>query len=195
MPQWFERSMDTVHDENFVKGFFEEYRYLSNFHLCEVHYEGRVYPSSENAYQAAKAELDSEKDKFTTVTPSQSKKMGKTVLMRSDWEKVKVKIMEEIVRDKFTRNSDIRNLLLQTGNRYLEETNWWGDKFWGVCKGVGRNELGKILMKVRNELNDKVGQICEHCKQGVFKETGQLDDLLGVLHCENCGKEIKRYVK
>lgn len=155
MPQWFERSMDTVHDEHFVKGFFEEYRYLSNFHLCEVHYEGRVYPSSENAYQAAKAELESEKDKFVGITPGQSKKLGRTVLMRSDWDKVKVRIMEEIVRDKFTRNEDLKVLLLETGDKWLEETNWWGDKFWGVCNGVGQNQLGKVLMKVRGELKPR----------------------------------------
>ena len=37
---------------------------------------------------------------------------------------------------------------------HLEEGNWWGDIFWGVDKktGAGENNLGKILMKVREEL-------------------------------------------
>ena len=33
------------------------------------------------------------------------------------------------------------------------EGNNWNDTFWGVCRGKGRNELGKVLMKVRSELS------------------------------------------
>ena len=58
--------------------------------------------------------------------------------------------MSSIVFEKFYRNKELRKKLLETGDRYLEETNWWGDDFWGVCNGEGRNELGKILMKVRD---------------------------------------------
>lgn len=42
--------------------------------------------------------------------------------------------------------------LLATGTRYLEETNTWGDTYWGVCEGKGLNMLGKTLMQVRDEL-------------------------------------------
>jgi predicted NAD-dependent protein-ADP-ribosyltransferase YbiA (DUF1768 family) len=41
--------------------------------------------------------------------------------------------------------------LLDTGTQTLVEGNWWGDVFWGVCKGVGSNHLGKLLMKLRKE--------------------------------------------
>ena len=58
--------------------------------------------------------------------------------------------MSSIVFEKFYRNKELRKKLLETGDRYLEETNWWGDDFWGGCNGEGRNELGKILMKVRD---------------------------------------------
>lgn len=43
-----------VHDENNVKGFFGDYRFLSNFHMAPVWYESILYPSTEHAYQAAK---------------------------------------------------------------------------------------------------------------------------------------------
>ena len=44
-----------------------------------------------------------------------------------------------------------RTLLLNTNNDYIEETNWWGDKYWGVCHktGEGQNILGQLLMNVR----------------------------------------------
>ena len=59
--------------------------------------------------------------------------------------------MEEIVRIKF-KDEDLRKLLLATCTEELVEGNNWGDKFWVVCDGQGRNELGKILMKVRREI-------------------------------------------
>ena len=45
-----------------------------------------------------------------------------------------------------------KKLLLATGDRYIEETNTWGDTFWGVCNGKGENNLGKIIMKIRDTL-------------------------------------------
>jgi predicted NAD-dependent protein-ADP-ribosyltransferase YbiA (DUF1768 family) len=57
--------------------------------------------------------------------------------------------MEDILMRKFA-HLELRGLLLATGDAHLEEGNWWGDYFWGVCKGKGENNLGKILMKVRD---------------------------------------------
>ena len=74
--------------------------------------------------------------------------------LRPDWEKVKNGIMEEIVCAKFTQHTDLAEKLLATGDRVLVEGNHWGDTFWGVDTrtGQGENHLGKILMKVREEL-------------------------------------------
>ena len=74
--------------------------------------------------------------------------------MRSDWEEVKNKVMYEIVLAKFTQNSDLKEKLLATGDEHLEEGNTWGDTIWGTVDGVGENRLGKILMRVRDELNE-----------------------------------------
>lgn len=141
-----------VHNDYVVKGFFGAYRFLSNFEVAPVMYEGIGYPSSENAYQAAKS-LDPEVRKmFLNITPSESKKLGRKIEVREDWERVKYGIMMEIVTDKFMRNPYLAEMLLETGDRYLEETNHWKDVCWGVCEGVGTNWLGKILMDVRNQL-------------------------------------------
>ena len=134
-----------------ILGFFNEHRYLSNFHITDVMFEGVLYPSSECAYQAAKTLDLAAREKFVGLSPKGSKKAGRDLTLRSDWETVKYEIMYQIVKDKFTRNEDLNKLLLGTGNAYLEETNTWGDKCWGVCRGVGSNNLGRILMRVRAE--------------------------------------------
>jgi ribA/ribD-fused uncharacterized protein len=141
-----------IHDESQIKGFFGEYRFLSNFELGDVIYEGIKYPSSENAYQAAKS-LDLEiRNQFVNISPNESKKLGQKIDVREDWEEVKYGIMYQIVLDKFSRNYELGDLLIETGDKYLEETNHWKDKVWGVCDGVGKNWLGKILMDVRTQI-------------------------------------------
>lgn len=73
---------------------------------------------------------DSERIQFTKLNPSEAKKLGRKVTLRKDWESVKIKIMEEIVRAKFVQNPELAQKLIATGNAYLEEGNTWGDKVW-----------------------------------------------------------------
>ena len=142
-----------VHNNEVIKGFFGNFRFLSNFEVADVVFEGVKYPSSENSYQAAKS-LDPEvRSQFINITPSESKKLGRKIECRPDWEEVKYKVMYDIVLDKFMRNPHLREMLIETGERYLEESNHWHDKVWGVCDGVGTNWLGKILMDVRTEVS------------------------------------------
>ena len=67
--------------------------------------------------------------------------------------------MEEIVRAKFTQNPKLKEQLLSTGDAILIERNTWNDRYWGVDirSGVGKNHLGKILMKIRSELKANEG--------------------------------------
>ena len=141
-----------VHTTTHILGFFGPYRFLSNFEMAPVDYNGLVYPSNENAYQAAKVLDRKEQLAFLSLTPNEAKKAGQKVLLRLDWEDIKLGIMEQINTDKFTRNQEIRQRLLDTGTAYLEETNWWNDTFWGVCSGRGTNHLGQILMHIRATL-------------------------------------------
>jgi len=143
-----------IHTDSVVKGFFDDYRWLSNYHICDITYRGLTFSSSEAAYQSAKTNDQYTKELVQKMTPTESKKFGKEVRVNGEWHRIKKGVMEEILRDKFTRNSDLRNKLLETGSKYLEETNYWGDTFWGVCEGKGKNVLGELLMKIRKELQN-----------------------------------------
>lgn len=131
------------------------YAFLSNFYNCMVEYDGLLYRNSEAAFQAAKTMDKKMRKVFTELSPSSAKYLGRHVHLRGDWEDVKDNIMYEIVHNKFSNNLDLRNLLHDTGEAELVEGNWWNDKYWGVCNGEGQNKLGKILMRVRDELNGK----------------------------------------
>jgi ribA/ribD-fused uncharacterized protein len=138
-----------------IYGFFKEHKFLSNFEQCDVEYDGMVFPSSEAAYQAAKLEDKSQRAPFTVMNPTEAKKAGQNVALRKGWDTMKDEIMEGIVRQKFVNHPALAGKLLATGDKYLEETNWWGDRYWGVFMGQGKNKLGLTLMKVREELRPK----------------------------------------
>lgn len=139
---------------NSITEFENEYYFLSNFYEVSIEYDGLTYGSSEAAFQAQKCMTNEEKLAFTKHNPDESKIAGKRVNLRSDWEEVKIRIMEEILRAKFTQHEDIAQKLINTGERDLIEGNDWGDIFWGadIHTGEGDNHLGKILMKIRGEL-------------------------------------------
>ena len=136
-----------------ILGFNGEHRWLSNFIPVEVEMDWHRFPSVENAYQAAKSDKGMYPF-FQTCNASEAKQAGKKVKVRGDWDEVKEQIMEHLLRQKF-QQEPFRSQLLDTGDCYIEETNWWKDTFWGVCNGVGDNRLRKLIMKIRNELRNE----------------------------------------
>ena len=137
-----------------VPSFQNEYRFLSNFWDAPVTYQGLTYQNNEAAFQAQKCVRPEDRLAFTAMDAAKAKRLGRQTALRPDWEEVKVGIMEEIVRAKFTQNEDLKQKLLETGGMTLEEGNRWHDTFWGIDQntGKGENHLGKILMKVRDEI-------------------------------------------
>lgn len=135
-----------------IDEFRDKYFFLSNFYNAQVMYEGLLYSNNESAFQSAKVKNIENRKQFCELDPSTAKKKGRNVTLRNDWEKIKDQVMEDIVRDKFTRNLELRDKLVATGDYELIEGNTWNDTYWGVCKGRGKNILGKTLMKIRNEL-------------------------------------------
>jgi predicted NAD-dependent protein-ADP-ribosyltransferase YbiA (DUF1768 family) len=89
-----------VHNENEIRGFFAEYRYMSNFHKCPVMFDGKLYPSSENAYMAAKSKDPHVRSLFDNIDPKDAKALGRTIELRPDWEGIKYDIMLAILFDK-----------------------------------------------------------------------------------------------
>ena len=66
--------------------------------------------------------------------------------------------MDEVLIAKFTQNPSLKEQLLDTGDVELIEGNTWHDNYWGnctcsKCSGIiGRNQLGKTLMNIREEI-------------------------------------------
>lgn len=137
-----------------IEGFFNQYRFLSNFEPSHVVYLDVTYPTVEHAYQAAKFIDPCLRGLIKLArTPGEAKKMGRLYTLRPDWEERKEDVMRDLLIQKFGK-SPYMEMLLDTGDAYIEETNWWNDRYWGVCKGEGLNRLGLMLMDIRANLRE-----------------------------------------
>jgi ribA/ribD-fused uncharacterized protein len=139
-----------------ILGLFGKYRPLSNFHRKSLTVDGIEYWTSEAAYMAEKTDVLEEKLNLSRIIDgTAAKKYGQTVTLKADWDDIKPTAMYKVLLAKFSQNPELAELLLSTGEKYIEETNWWGDKYWGMCGGDGLNVLGYTLMAVRNRLRDQ----------------------------------------
>lgn len=135
-----------------IDRFIGEHDFLSNFYPLP-------HPTLEHHFQAAKSLDPVVRGKVMAApTPHEAKALGRALACRKDWEQVKTKVMEDLVRWKF-QDPVLANKLLKTGDQELMEGNYHKDAIWGcVRKGdqwVGENRLGKILMKIRLEVRRK----------------------------------------
>ena len=146
---------------NEVIGFYpREFYCLDNFSSFKVRYKGVLYSSVEEAYQTI-GFLESAPEIADMIKNSNSSHEAQKIayankhLRRKDWDMVKVGIMEELLRLKLDQNEYVKKKLLETKDYLIVEDspkdNFWG---WGSSRD-GENTLGKLWMKLRDELYDK----------------------------------------
>ena len=112
--------------------------------------DGIEYLAVENFFQAHKTSNRNLKIYISTLNPFESRKYGKKMVMRDNWDDIKLKIMEFAIDKKFNQPR-FRDFLI-TVNEPIMEDNWWRDTFWGVYNNQGENHLGKILERKRDSL-------------------------------------------
>lgn len=158
----------------------EEYGFLSNFYyspftvsyMNEDGVKSYEFKTVEHAVHFFKAmlfnDIETANKIIMTDYPKVAKNLGRTVKNFNDftWNNNKEVIYFDVIKAKFTdeRNKDIRQKLIDTGESILVECSPY-DRIWGIgynkessefiCKEFdkwGRNLLGKILMRVRDNI-------------------------------------------
>jgi len=133
----------------------DAYGFLSNFFSAPINLNGNIWKTNEHYYQAQKF---TDKTIIETIqncaTPdiafSLSRQYCKCV--REDWNNIRLDVMRFIVEEKFNQNPILAFQLLETGDVDISEHSH-KDSFWGDGgNGQGENQLGKILMAVREKL-------------------------------------------
>lgn len=144
----------------YIGDFTGEYGYLSNFHVAPIVIDGVTYPSGEHAFNAAKTLDPTERARVLAApTPSKAKMAGRRVTLREEWDdRVRYRIMDRVVAEKFAPGTDLAARLLATGDALLVEHTTWHDQHWGDCRcekhfaWPGANHLGRALMDHRAAL-------------------------------------------
>jgi N-glycosidase YbiA len=133
----------------------EPFGEFSNFSRHGIEIDGQWWPTTEHYFQAQKFEDADYREQIRTATSAkQAAELGRSRAMplRADWEAIKEEVMYRAVLAKFQAHPTLKELLLSTGSEEIVE-NAPGDYYWGCGKdGSGKNRLGHILMRVREEL-------------------------------------------
>ena len=137
----------------------DEFGCFSNFAAYPIKLQGKVWPTSEHYFQAQKfVGTEREEEIRQAKSPMIAARMGRSRKhpLRKDWEAVKDALMLEAVLAKFTQHDDLREILLGTGQaRLVEHTD--NDSYWADGgDGSGKNMLGIVLMKVRDQLRQSL---------------------------------------
>jgi len=135
-----------------ITEFYGPYRFLSNFYPSMITIAGKQFSTVEHYFQAMKMnDLETFERVRFCETPGQAKKLARSLPLREAWEEVKEQVMRTGLHAKFSIPG-LRERLLRTGDVQLVEGNTWGDTYWGVCNGVGKNRLGVLLMELRSDI-------------------------------------------
>lgn len=135
---------------NAVIGFTGSHSFLSNFAPAAYTLNGVRFHCSEQGFMYYKDTSAAYRARLLRArTPQECKRIGRHAKLVKDWDSVvRYQAMFLNLRAKF-RDPVRKQLLLLTGNAYLEEANTWRDTHWGTCNGLGENHLGRLLMCVR----------------------------------------------
>lgn len=144
--------MERISDDVFVT-------YFSGYSAHMVEYKGVLYPTVEHAYHCQRytdaaivEEIRTARSPFKAWQISQKYKTQQL----PGFGEQKISVMEELCRAKMRQHEDVQRELLASGEIPIIKHWTTGsppDGFWddGV-DGAGRNETGKIWMRLREEL-------------------------------------------
>lgn len=133
----------------------DKYGEFSNFADFGFDYENRYYPTVEHFYQSQKFVDKNYSELIRRArTPKTAADLGKNRDQKliADWDKIKNDIMLVGVQKKFETHGVLKELLLSTDENLIIENSPY-DNYWGIGQtGEGLNQLGTILMRVRQKL-------------------------------------------
>lgn len=154
------RDPDLQTDGSIVGFYPREFYVFDNFSSFQVDWRARRWPTSEHAYQAShffETVPELVEEIYNARSAHDAYKIAKANADKApeNWKEIKIGIMEEIIRAKCEQNSYVKQKLLLTLDEEIVEDSpkdsFWG---WGADKN-GRNELGKIWMRLREELRSQ----------------------------------------
>lgn len=145
------------------------FRVLSTEFVAPMMIDGIKYPTIDHYLLAQKARKFEDQESFIKILRAKTAKGAKGVeksiqnVKEEEWTPIQDDIMRVGLRAKFTQHKELREKLLESGNRPLAYANA-RDKYWSIgtsedtdkaknpAKWPGKNRLGELLMELREAL-------------------------------------------
>jgi len=158
-----------------ITQFKGKYDFLDPAYYCLTEYDGVIYNSAEAAFLASQYDDPYFRSMFRdpSLPIWRARGLAKRVQKRCDWTpELSLELIRQITLDKFSRSPNLRSLLLATRDERIVAENNWHEQFWGccicntrpgkygrrdVCSVPGNNNLGRILMSVRDQFDREAG--------------------------------------
>lgn len=143
-------------ESNNISAFVNEYEFLSNEYECQIPIseDELVFSNITSALIAKKSNDIGTRRKFTRFSAAKARKKESSIPENDYWEENKDDILYSLLKIKFTHNEDLKSKLLETYPCELINNVSYPDTYYGIRFGEGKNILGKLLMKLREELRN-----------------------------------------
>ena len=169
LPEAISPDKIAIKENNNTMLFYRSDAYLSNFHKSPFTINSIRYDCVEQYFTAEKARCFNDQVTLNKImkadTPSEMKYHGKNTkgFNQQIWDERSSTVMLHGLRAKFQQNVKLEDKLAKTGDKLLAESSR-NDRVWGTGlhinepnsfnkdKWVGKNQLGNLLMKVRDEV-------------------------------------------
>ena len=154
MLRLFDKDMNEV--EYDINSYITDIFPLENFSAFGLVYNGFYFQTGEHAFQFLKFNDSKICDEILKCrSPYEARNLGRLYRDEriSKWNDVKYDYLERIFRLKVEQNPMVKQALLNTKDYTICEYCIDEDTEWGLDRnGQGENKLGKIWMKVREDL-------------------------------------------
>ena len=170
LPEKIRPENTVVRTDGKVTVFFRKDAFMSNFHPSKMKIDNQEFSCVEQYYMYKKAGKFADREAqikiMNSTNPNEINFYGKGVkkFQQQKWNECSYNIMKTAVSAKFSQNPELARLLKRTGNTQIGEGSE-KDLVWGTgisvfhtdalntSKWRGNNQLGKILMEVRESLS------------------------------------------
>ena len=170
LPENLQPQYISTKSQNGITAFFTSHSPLSNFYPSKFQVNDENFNCAEQYLTIAKARLFNDHETvqklFECNIPSIQKKIAKSITHydHKTWIQESESLVYDGILAKFSQSDYLRQFLLSTGSTLLVEASSdpvWGigltmtdPKIWDTRNHAKGNKLGKILMKIRTELNN-----------------------------------------
>ena len=147
-----------MHKIKFYRANEKPYGVFSNFYKSKIIIDHTEWLTVEHYFQAMKFPDHPEVREVIRKTPKvvETKNIANSQFANfvdwKQWDKIKDEVMYKALKAKFDQHRDLKQILLSTEDaEIIEHTK--NDSYWADGgDGSGQNMLGKLLMRIRDEI-------------------------------------------